>query len=192
MNEAMTDSSQSSVAAKAQEKALIGRLQQVPALAKLSTRHMQAMRKAVKPLPLRPDEALFAKGDDPAGLFVLIKGALSVRRGGVEVDRLEPIAAVGERAVLTGDPHDEDVVSTEAGVALRIPQAVFVALFERDPELFSRMCRGMIEALCEHVNRYNVDQSQLATRRDELAKLIETTQHELNDARLIHNMRGGE
>ena len=186
----MTDANQSSVAAKAQEKALIGRLQQVPALAKLSTRHMQAVRKAAKPRPLQPDEPLYTQGGEPLGLFVLIKGALSVRRDGVEVETLEPIAAVGERAVLTCDPYDEEVVSTAAGVALRIPQAVFAALFEREPELFSRMCRGTIEALCDDMNRHNTSQSQLVGKRDELIRLISETEHDLNDARMIHNMRG--
>ncbi len=186
----MTDTNQSSVTAKAQEKALIGTLQQVAAFSKLSTKHMQVMRKAVKPLPLTADQTLFEQGDEAAGLFVLMKGALSVRRDGIEVSTIDPVAAVGERSVLTGDPHDEQVISTTAGLALRIPQAVFVALFDREQELFNRMSRGIVEELCEELNRTNLDQSQLAARRAELSKLMEEAEHELNDARMIHSMRG--
>lgn len=168
----MTDANQSSVTAKAQGKALIGRLQQVTAFSKLSTKHMQVMRKAAKPMTLNADETLFAQGDEAAGLFVLIKGALSVRRDGVEVSTVDPVAAVGERSVLTGDPYDEEAVSTTEGFALCIPQAVFVTLFDREQELFNRMTCGIIEDLCEELNRANVDQSQLAIRRAELNKLM--------------------
>lgn len=183
-------SNQSSVAVKAQEKALIGRLQQVSAFSKLSTRHMQVLRKTAKPLPFKAEELLFEQGQEAAGLFVLMKGVLSVRRDGVEVGAMEAVSAVGERSVLTGDPHDEEVVSTSSGLALRIPQAVFVALFEREQELFNRMCRGVVEDLCEELNRANLDQSQLASRRLELSKVMEEADHELNDARMIHSMRG--
>jgi CRP-like cAMP-binding protein len=186
----MTDTNQSSVTAKAREKALIGRLQQVAAFAKLSTKHMQVMRKAAKPVPLKEGQTLFAQGDEAAGLFVLMKGAISVRRDGVEVSAVDPVAAVGERSMLTGDPYDEEAVSTTAGLALLIPQAVFVVLFDREQELFNRMSRGIIEDLCEELNRANLDQSQLATRRAELSKLMEEAEHELNDARMIHSMRG--
>lgn len=185
----MTDTNQSSVTAKAQEKALIGRLQQVAAFAKLSTKHMQVMRKAAKPVPLKEGQTLFAQGGEATGLFVLMQGALSVRRDNVEVSVIEPVATVGEHSVLMGDPYDEEAFSTTAGLVLHIPQAVFVALFDREQELFNRMSRGIIEDLCEELNRANLDQGQLATRRAELSKLMKEAGHELNDARMIHSMR---
>lgn len=66
---------------------------------------------------------------------------------------------------------------------------MFVALFDREQELFNRMSRGIIEDLCEELNRANLDQGQLATRRAELSKLMKEAEHELNDARMIHSMR---
>jgi CRP-like cAMP-binding protein len=186
----MTDTNPSSIAAKAQEKALIGRLQQITAFSKLSTRHMQLMRKVAKPLPLQPDQRLFAEGDEALGLFVLMKGVLSVRREGVEVGIVEPIAAVGERWVLTGDPHDEEVISTDKGLALFIPQVLFAAFFDKEQELFNRMCRGVIEKFSDDLSRANIDQSQFANRRAALNKMMEEAHHDLNDARMIDSMRG--
>ena len=119
-----------------------------------------------------------------------MRGELSVRRGGEEVRVVEPVAAVGERSVLTGDPYDEEVFSTAEGLALLIPQAVFLALLDREQELVNRMSRGIIEEMCEALSRANVDQSQLATKRAELSKVLEEAEHELNDARMIHSMRG--
>ena len=151
---------------------------------------MQVMCKAAKAKPLQADEALYSEGDEAAGLFVVMRGELSVRRGGEEVRVVEPVAAVGERSVLTGDPYDEEVFSTAEGLALLISQAVFLALLDREQELVNRMSRGIIEEMCAALSRANVDQSQLATKRAELSKVLEEAEHELNDARMIHSMRG--
>ncbi len=46
------------------------------------------MRKVAKPMQLTADEVLCSEGDAPAGLFILIKGALELRRGEEEIARL--------------------------------------------------------------------------------------------------------
>ena len=61
---------------------------------------------------LAPDEALIVEGEAPDHLYVLVEGAVVVRRDGDDVVRLDqPGACIGEKAILLGRPHRSSVVA---------------------------------------------------------------------------------
>ena len=186
------DKQQSSVTAKAQEQAILSRLQQVPVFARLPSKYIQVMRKVAKPMQLTADEVLCSEGDAPAGLFILIKGALELRRGEEEIARLEPVSSAGEVSVLTGDPHAEDVVCVEEGVALHIPFEFLSAALKKEVDLFQRMSRNAINALAEQLTVANDAQSEIASEHADVMRAIGEVEVELNDARMIASMRGDE
>ena len=68
------DKQQSSVAAKAQEQAVLSRLQQVPLFARLPSKYIQFIRKAAAPTPIAEGQVLCSEGDEPSGLYILFKG----------------------------------------------------------------------------------------------------------------------
>ncbi len=57
--------------------------------------------------------------------------------------------------MLTGDPHAEDVVCVEEGVALHIPFEFLSAALKKEVDLFQRMSRNAINALAEQLTVAN-------------------------------------
>ena len=85
-----------------------------------------------------PGKLLFARGDAPCGLYVLVEGML---RFGAADEQLparqgSPIALpywFGEVSLFDGLPRTRDVYSTEQSILLHIPQATLLELLERHP-----------------------------------------------------------
>ena len=78
-------------------------------------------------------ETIIRFGESDPALFVLVTGALEVRRDGVTLARLaEPGAIVGELSLLLGTPASADVIATEPSVVRRVDDAE--RLFREIPE----------------------------------------------------------
>lgn len=93
---------------------------------------------AVRQRRITPGKLLFARGDAPCGLYVLVEGML--RFGAVEgqlpTRRFSPIPVpywFGEVSLFDGLPRTADVYSTEQSILLQIPQATLLELLEQHP-----------------------------------------------------------
>ncbi|MFH1571607.1 MAG: cyclic nucleotide-binding domain-containing protein [Gemmatimonadota bacterium] len=179
-----------SIAARSQEQALLARLQQVPLFARLSSRHLQLLRKVARPRPLGAGEVLSAAGSANGELFVLLKGRLRCLRDEVELGEVTPIATVGEVALLSGQPQEEQIISAEEGLALAVPGEMVRLLLSRDLDLYQRLARNAIASLSALLVAGNEAQSRLAAQRQALQVRLDEAQHELNDAHLLRSMRG--
>ena len=179
-----------SIADKSQQKALITRLQQVPLLSKCSASYMQLMLKAAKPRPFQADDVLCQQGDAPAGVYVLLKGTLVVRRDGEETGRVEPVASVGDVSTVTGTPCPEEICSLEAGLALHIPYKVFEILLSRDMDLYQRMSRIIIAELSAQLQAATEAMDGISDRRADLEQRLQVARDELSDLRMLASMRG--
>ena len=184
------DKQQSSVAAKAQEQAVLSRLQQVPLFARLPSKYIQFIRKAAAPTPIAEGQVLCSEGDEPSGLYILFKGTLSLRKGDEEVARVEPVSCAGVVSALTGDSQPEDVVAEEEGIVMHVSQQILKAALAKDLELFQRLSRNAINTLADQLTTANVEQSEIALERDRLRREIDAAEIDLNDARMIASMRG--
>lgn len=182
----------SSIADRGQQKAMITRLQQVPLLNKCSPSYLQLMLKAAKPYPFEAGDILCEQGAERRGVFVLLKGALEVRREGEVTGRIDPIASAGDVSTLTGMPSAEEVGGLEAGVALHIPSKVFEVLLSRDAELCHRMTRGLIAEYSAQLQAANDVLGGVIDQRAELERRLQAAKDELTDLRMLHSMRGGD
>jgi len=186
----VTEKQQSSVAAKAQEQAVISRLQQVPLLARLPANFIQFIRKAAAPTPITAGQVLCREGDDPSGLYILFKGVLSLRKDEEEVARVEPVSCAGVVSALTGDPQPEDVVAEEEGIVMHVAQQILNAALTKNLELFQRLSRNAINSLADQLTSANEAQSAIALERAQLLQKASEVEIDLNDARMIASMRG--
>ena len=84
-------------------------------------------------LRIETGESIIRLGDSDPALFVLVAGALEVRREGVTLAHLaEAGSIVGELSLLLGSPASADVVATEPSVVRRVDDAE--QLFRDVPE----------------------------------------------------------
>jgi CRP-like cAMP-binding protein len=93
---------------------------------------------AVRQRRITPGKLLFARGDTPCGLYVLVEGML--RLGAVDEQlparNSKPMALpywFGEVSLFDGLPRTADVYSTEQSIFLHVPQATLLELLEQHP-----------------------------------------------------------
>lgn len=100
-------------------------------------------------------DTLVEEGGTGSGLWVLVAGALEVRKGDVAVNTITvPGALVGEMSALLGTRHSATVVATEPTV-LRYA-ADGPAFLESDPAVLRMVAQGLAERLA-YVTTYLAD-----------------------------------
>jgi CRP-like cAMP-binding protein len=95
---------------------------------------------------LAPGEALVNEGGAGAGLWVLVDGALDVRKGDVVVNTIaHPGALVGEMSALLGTPHSATVVASQHSVLRFATDGA--AFLDGDPAVLRMVAQGLAERL---------------------------------------------
>ncbi len=96
-------------------------------------------------IELQPGDTIVEEGGESGGLWVLLSGALEVRKGDIAVNTItEPGALVGEMSLLLGTDHGATVKATEAS---RLRYAVDGRVLLRDPEITRIVAVGLAERL---------------------------------------------
>lgn len=98
-------------------------------------------------------EKLFAEGDDPKFVVLLLSGRLQVfveRKGkDMVLTDVEPGTIVGELAVLCGIPRSASVRASEKSAALQLTSAAFRSLLLGDAFLSERVFRQSLRTLID-------------------------------------------
>lgn len=107
---------------------------------------------------LAPGEAVVTEGGSAAGIWILVSGALEVRKGAVAVNTItRPGAMVGEISVLLVTVHGATVVATEPTVMRHAADGqAFLAV---DPAIATLVAVGLAERL-NFVTTYLADLKQ--------------------------------
>jgi CRP/FNR family transcriptional regulator, cyclic AMP receptor protein len=87
---------------------------------------------------LSADETLFARGDEPTGLYALLDGAVRVSgtsESGKEalLTLLEPPSWFGEISLFDGQPRTHDAIADGESRVILVPQAPLLQLLEENP-----------------------------------------------------------
>lgn len=120
-----------------------------------ATSHV-ALAEASRKLKLRRGSALFVKGDEPDGLYMVLSGLIRIWISDADgreltLALLEPGEIFGEIALLDGLPRSANATAIEASECLLTPAAAFSTVLERD----HRLAVHVIELLCEMLRRNN-------------------------------------
>ena len=122
---------------------------------------MDALLDLARDLPRRTvaaGEPLLTEGMDPVPLFVLIEGALEVRKNGTPVAVLrDPGACIGEMSLLLGMPASADVIAIESTVVAVVDDAA--RRLAEDPTIAIALARRLATRL-QHMTTYLVDLQQ--------------------------------
>lgn len=107
---------------------------------------------------LAPGEAVVTEGGSAAGIWILVSGALEVRKGAVAVNTItRPGAMVGEISVLLVTVHGATVVATEPTVMRHAADGQ--AFLAADPAIATLVAVGLAERL-NFVTTYLADLKQ--------------------------------
>src|SRR5262245_8444018 len=90
---------------------------------------------------------MIEQGEAGDALFVLLDGAASVRRKGVEVATVGPGAWFGELAVLDGEPRSATVVATESTTVAVLGVRLFRTMLREFPDMTSAVLAGLASDL---------------------------------------------
>ena len=91
-------------------------------------------------------DTVVREGDQSGSIWVLVSGALQVRKGAIVVNTVTaPGATVGEISVLLGNAHGATVVATERSVLRHAVDGR--ALLARDPAIARLVAVGLAERL---------------------------------------------
>lgn len=101
---------------------------------------------------LEPGQRLFLRGDEPDGLYCVMKGMVRVTATsstGQEalLAMLEPPQWFGEIAVFDGAPRTHDAWAEEASELLRVPQAALLAELDDRPQHWRDLGRLLTQKL---------------------------------------------
>jgi len=120
-------------------------------LGALPTAAQEELLAAATPVRLRAREWLFREGDDADRLYFLVSGRLRVvveRDGEPRVARLlGPGAAIGELAVLTGEPRSASIQAVRDSELVEIESDRFLAQLARDPQFGTELARSLARQL---------------------------------------------
>jgi CRP-like cAMP-binding protein len=137
------------------------RLAEVPLFAGLPPAVVDELARAGRVRRYPAGQVLFNEGDPGDALVVLEEGQLRVSRfsaGGEEavLAVVEPPGAVGELALLDGEPRDATVTAQRPVTVRLVPRSVFIELVRREPALVEGLLRTLA-GWVRHSNRRHAD-----------------------------------
>lgn len=118
---------------------LVRRLREVPIFTELENDMLLAIVGDSANLRWPADRVVFATGDEPEALYVVLRGEVAIVAGdgpsGSEVTRFRRGDYFGEQSLLAGDAHSMTARTIEDTELMVIPRETFEALLEADAEL---------------------------------------------------------
>jgi CRP-like cAMP-binding protein len=107
-------------------------------------------------------DLILREGDASTSLFMIIEGAVQVRKG-LDQDRYKQLKDLvagdffGEMSFLTSTPRSADVLSVQDCRILEIPRDEFLALARKHPSIGMKVYRNIAEELATRLRRNNDD-----------------------------------
>lgn len=123
-------------------------LAQVPLFARMSARDLNDLADASRVRHYPAGQVLWHEGDPGDALLVLEAGRLRISRIGPDGNEsilaiVEPMAVIGELALLDGAPRDATVVAQRDVTVRLIPRQVFLNLLRTEPSVAEQLIRNL-------------------------------------------------
>lgn len=127
------------------EKALA--LRSAPMFAPLGADELLPIAALAGEVVLRPGATLFEAGEPGDALYVVVAGAVEVRRGEQAVATLGPGECVGELAALDWEPRSATVVAREATELVRLDRDDLLDLLADHPAMALKLAGVLVARL---------------------------------------------
>ncbi len=154
------------------------RLIQIPIFRGLTERQAAAVLDVAEERALKKGEAIFAEGDAGDGLYVLLEGAVEIRKmdhsGKPQaLARLGDGAAIGEMSLLAGDaPRSATAVAATDVRLLKLASARFARLLGSDDVAALKIIFNLAQVMARRLHLLDekvVDLMDKGKRKEELA-----------------------
>lgn len=113
----------------------------------LDRQDLKAIMKASKQQEFQNGETIVKKGDEGAGLYLVLEGAVEVRSNGKTLAKLGPGHFFGEMSVIDTQPRSADVIAVEPSRALVLSGWAFKSLVSERPRIAVKMLQEFARRL---------------------------------------------
>jgi CRP-like cAMP-binding protein len=114
-------------------------LADIPLFSNLSNKERMELARHVDELPVKNGTVLTKQGDAGDAFYLIVDGRADVIKNGTKIAKLGPGDAVGEMALLDGEPRSATVMMTSDGIVLTMPRREFKAVLHDIPGISSKM-----------------------------------------------------
>lgn len=136
-------------------------LRHQPLFRELDARTLGRLSGAAGRRPLKAGEAVFRKGDQPTGMYIVVFGSIRLLGGqGARGERLTGIAkagsSFGEAVMFLQRPAVVDAVAAEDSLVLHLPKTAILEEIEREPQFALKMLASLslrIEGLVSELDK---------------------------------------
>ncbi len=91
-----------------------------------------------------PNQVLYRENDAPDGLYVVISGAVAIRRGNEEIDRIGPNGSFGVWALFDDEPRIATAVTAEESRILFISRDDFYDVLTDHVEIMQGLFKHLV------------------------------------------------
>jgi CRP-like cAMP-binding protein len=126
-------------------------IRHVPLFARCSRKELAAVASVADEIDFPAGKELTREGDRGREFFVLLDGAVDVKRGGRRINRLQGGDFFGEIALISRSPRTATVVTTSPVRALVITDRSFRTLLERSPDIQLKVLEALAERIAPSV-----------------------------------------
>ncbi|HVL91563.1 MAG TPA: cyclic nucleotide-binding domain-containing protein, partial [Actinomycetota bacterium] len=110
-------------------------LENLPLLANVSAKERRELAEKAHVLSFAGGDVIVMEGEAGLGFYLILSGAVNVRRGGEIINRVEAGGFFGEVSLIEGVPRTADVLADGPTVCLGLLRSDFKRLLVREPRV---------------------------------------------------------
>jgi CRP-like cAMP-binding protein len=127
------------------EKVLL--LQNVGLLSSVTLEQLSYLAAITRELTLASRRQIYAEGDAPDGLYIVVSGLVRMRRSGQEIDRIAANGTFGVWALFDDEPRLATAESVEETRLLFIPREDFYDVLSDHVEMVAGLFKHLVQRL---------------------------------------------
>jgi CRP-like cAMP-binding protein len=132
---------------RSENDAVVDMLEKSPLWSGLGKQDFSAIVKMAKQHRFESGETIVRKGEEGAGFYLVLDGAVEIRSGGNTLSRLGPGQFFGEMSVVDTQPRSADVVAVEPSRVLVLSPWSFKSLVSERPRIAVKMLQEFVRRL---------------------------------------------
>jgi len=132
---------------RSENDAIVDMLEKSSLWSGLERQDFKAVLKISEEQKFQNGETIVKKGDEGAGFYLVLDGAVEIRSNGNTLSRLGPGQFFGEMSVVDTQPRSADVVAVEPSRVLFLSAWAFKSLVSERPRIAVKMLQEFVRRL---------------------------------------------
>src|SRR5688572_20775322 len=127
------------------EKVLL--LQGIDLFSYVTSEQLSFLAAIADEITIKPSQMLYRENDTPDGLYVVIDGSVSMRRGKEEIDRVGRNGSFGVWALFDDEPRVTTAVTLEESRLLFVPRDDFYEVLSNHVDIVEGLFKHLVQRL---------------------------------------------